>query len=381
MKNFIKALYADLLDRVNYVITELRSNKFHADIQDRFINDTVAEFEEIKKDLEHAFKTGVLEHELITRNNIFRFNRLHREYKGIHSYRYLALRNYKDPEIFLFRIISQIYREHRISAIPPIVCTISNQDDYYWAVPDFEIIALPAGEEKSLLNLPDLYHEIGHLLDAMFKGKSSEKTGKIIDRHFAGEIVRLIDDGFPTQADTVKETRRQWSEGWLEEFTCDLVGTYMTGAAYAWTNLKLLTIGHGSTQIYEYLDTHPADEARMRIIILMLEKLGLVKEKNAVESAWALFLKDTHPYKPSDYDLLFPQQLLKEMVHEFYEFYQNADLVSYPELQHAGDNSIAGMLNKAWMVAQSDPMDYFSFETTAIKSLRRAFGVDGQSGT
>lgn len=376
MRNFIKALYADLLDRVNYVIAELRGGGFHSDIQDRFIDDTVAEFEEIKKDLESAFKTGVLEHGLITRNNIFRFNRLQREYKGIHSYRYLALRNYRDPEIFLFRVITQIYKEHRISAIPPIVCTISNQDDYYWAVPDFEIIALPAGEEKSLLNLPDLYHEIGHLLDAMFKGKSSEKSGKLIDRHIATEIVRLIDDGFTSQAETIQEIRRHWGEGWLEEFTCDLVGTYMTGVAYAWTNLKLLTIGHGSTRIYEYSDTHPADEARMRIIILMLQKLGLVSEKIAVEKAWAVFLKDTHFYKPSDYDLLFPQALLQTMADEFYDFYQNADLVSYPELKERSDDSIAGILNQAWTVAQANPMDYFTFETSAVSILRKKYGMD-----
>lgn len=35
---------------------------------------------------------------------------------------------------------------------------------HYWVHPQYEIIAVPTGEEKSLLNLPDLYHETGHLI-------------------------------------------------------------------------------------------------------------------------------------------------------------------------------------------------------------------------
>ena len=165
--------------------------------------------------------------------------------------------------------------------MPPIVSTISNHDYYYWAVPYFEIIALPSGEEHSLLNLPDMYHEIGHLLHSMFGGKSCELSAIAIDKYFAKEVVRVIDDGTAAHfQETLELAKYLWQSSWLEEFTCDLVGTYMTGAAYAWTNLKLLSTGHGSTKIFEYSQSHPADEARMRIIILMLEKLGLTDDKN-----------------------------------------------------------------------------------------------------
>ncbi len=94
---------------------------------------------------------------------------------------------------------------------------------------------MPSGEEHSLLNLPDMYHEIGHLLHSMFGGISCETSGIIIDKHFAKEIVRVQDDGTAAQLfkEKLEEAKYLWEASWLEEFTCDLVGTYMTGASYA----------------------------------------------------------------------------------------------------------------------------------------------------
>lgn len=377
MNNFIKALYADLLHRIDVVVTDINGSTHHPDIKDRFIADTLIQFLRIRNVLQNAFDTGVLEDAIFAGNNLYRFNRAHREFKAIHSYRYLAIKNYRDPEIFFYRVITQIYSEHRISALPPIVSTISNHDYYYWAVPYFEIIALPSGEEHSLLNLPDLYHEIGHLLHSMFGGKSCEVSGVLIDKHFAKEIVRVQDEGTAAHFQGLLETARYyWNASWLEEFSSDLVGTYMTGAAYAWTNLKLLSVGHGSTKIFEYSESHPADEARMRLIILMLDKLGLKEEKEKVESAWKVFLKDTAIFKPNGYSLMFPQNLLQKIVDEFYVFYQNADLASYPELINSGSNSISQLLNDAWNSAQNNPTGYFDYETNSIANLKFLYGLN-----
>jgi hypothetical protein len=376
MNNFIKALYADLLHRIDVVVSDIKGMEHHQDIKDRFIDDTLNQFALIRNELQTALDTGVLELDIFSGNNLYRFNRVHREFKAIHSYRYLAVKNYKDPEIFFYQVISQIYSEHRISALPPIVSTISNHDYYYWAVPYFEIIALPSGEEHSLLNLPDMYHEIGHLLHSMFGGKSCEISAIVVEKHFAKEIVRVIDDGTAIHFQKPLELAKYlWQASWLEEFSCDLVGTYMTGASYAWTNLKLLSTGHGSTKIFEYSQSHPADEARMRIVILMLEKLGLTEDKNRVEVAWKVFLKDTEVFKPTDYALLYPQKLLQHIVDEFFTFYQNADLASHPELLHKGVNSISCLLNNAWNTAQTNPSEYFSYEIDSINNLRNEYGL------
>ncbi|SMC54033.1 hypothetical protein [Pedobacter nyackensis] len=376
MRNFIKALYADLLHRIDVVVADINSIQHHDDIKDRFITDTLKQFADIRDVLQDAFDTGVLEYDEFTGNNLYLFNKANREFNAIHSYRYLAIKNYKKPEIFFFRLITQIYNEHRINALPPIVSTISNHDYYYWAVPYFEIIALPSGEENSLLNLPDMYHEIGHLMHSMFRGGSSEQSAKIIDKYFASEIVRVEDEGLGEHfKGPLEDARHLWAASWLEEFSCDLVGTYMTGGAYAWTNLKLLSTGHGSSKIFESSESHPADEARMEIILMMLEKLGLDAEKAKVERSWKSFLKDTEVFRPSIHKMIFPKKLLQQIVDEFFEFYQNADLASYTELSALGQGSISEILNEAWATAQADPLQYFAYETGKILDIRDSFGL------
>lgn len=60
---------------------------------------------------------------------------------------------------------------------------------------------------------------------------------------------------------------------------------------------------------------------------------------------------------------------------EFFLFYQNADLVSYSELVDKGANSISQLLNDAWLNAQTNPGDYFTYETSAITSLKGNYGL------
>ncbi|MEN9522938.1 MAG: hypothetical protein RL065_1315, partial [Bacteroidota bacterium] len=61
MNNFIKALYADLLHRIDVVVADIKSLSHHADIKDRFIDDTLNQFSAIRNELQSAFDTGVLE--------------------------------------------------------------------------------------------------------------------------------------------------------------------------------------------------------------------------------------------------------------------------------------------------------------------------------
>jgi len=373
MNNFIKALYADLIHRIDLVVDDLKSTAHHDDIRERFVGATLILFLNIRTELENALYTDVLEVEMLRKNNLSKYNKLHREFKEIHSYRYLAIKNYREAEVFFHRLIESVYAEHRINMmLPPIVSTISNHDYYYWAVPYYEIIALPAGEEHCLLNLPDMYHEIGHLLQDVFKKRSCERTQKMADAYFDREIAAAQTDELSV---FLTRARYLWRKSWLEEFSCDLVGTYMTGAAYAWTNLKLIATHHGSPRIFEDSNSHPADEARMRIIIFMLEKMGLHDEKMEVEATWDAFLRDSVSFIPDEYPVIFPPDLLSHLVDEFYEFYQNADLVAYTDLPDLERPAVSRLLNDAWQYAQNDPAGYLAYEMGAIKGLREQFGL------
>lgn len=376
MISFVKALYADLSQRIELMVADLRSGNHHADIEKRFVDATIKMLVQLQSDLVNDFNSGILDLELALPNNLLKYNKSHRAYKAIHSYRYLALKNYGDPEFYLFRLISRIYDEHRLKAVPPIVSTISNQDDYYWAHPYFETIALPADEEKSLLNLPDLSHEIGHLLYDQFLGKCVETSRVSIEAHFDAELVRVFNEGLGDELkNLLSDAQEEWDNAWIVEFACDLIGAYMTGGAYAWTNLKIVSTGHGSAKIYQYYDSHPADEARMRIIIMILEKLDLHQDAGEVQAAWDVFLQDTEHFKPNNYDLVFPDGLLQMLVDEVYQFFHNADLASYPELKRRTPKAICEILNDAWQHAKDNPGAYQQFEQDRILELKASFGM------
>ena len=107
----------------------------------------------------------------------------------------------------------------------------------------------------------------------------------------------------------------------------------------------------------------------------MLEKLGLNDDKEQVEKSWKAFLIDTEIFKPKAYSLLYPDKILKGIVDEFHEFYQNADLASHAELSGQQDPSLSEILNTAWNYAQAAPLDYYKHETDVIKKLKAGFGL------
>ncbi len=377
MKDFVKALYADLLHRIDLVIEEINRMEHHEDYRTRFIESTLEKIREIRQPIQEALEIGTLEFDTFAGNYLFQYNRLNREFNAYHTYRFLAIKNYGKAEVFFYRLITKIYKEHRITALPPIVSTISNHDYYYWAVPMLEIIAIPSGEENSLLNLSDMYHEIGHLLYSMYEGRSCELSGTEVEKHFKKEIASLHDKKqFVHFGAAVERAKYLWQVSWLEEFSCDLAGTYMTGAAYAWTNLKLIAADHGSSKIYEYSDTHPASEARMRIIIHMLEKLGLTEEKRHIEETWQTFLQSAEMFKPSVYKLIFPDKILKLIINEFVEFYDNADLAPCTELKGAQNRAVSEILSEAWIKAQQEPLQFYQYENNIIGELHNHFGLE-----
>ena len=69
---------------------------------------------------------------------------------------------FADDDIRLCRLCDRIWKEIGLSDDDPVVVAASNQ--YFCTIPAFGVIFTPASEGGSLLNLPDLYHEMAHHL-------------------------------------------------------------------------------------------------------------------------------------------------------------------------------------------------------------------------
>lgn len=154
------------------------------------------------------------------------------------------------------------------SPITPLVTTFSSQ--YFWTLVGFNLVCVPTGEAFSLLSLPDLCHELGHIL--LFENEPLFLDG------FAYELTSYI----RVEKQRVDWSQRppdyiqlydllfaQWYDAWVREFVSDMVATYLVGPAFGWQHVRLAT-SSGRSPFKPALGAvaeHPADDSRLRGVV------------------------------------------------------------------------------------------------------------------
>jgi hypothetical protein len=244
-------------------------------------------------------------------------------------------------------------------------------------------------ESDFLLHLPDLYHEIGHA--ALANSKSEVRLEKLYQSY--QEVIKQITDHYDAliiskkRALGPKELPRlisfihsQWKGYWVSEFFADLFGLYTLGPAYAWSHIHL-TIKK-LNNVYEFLKffprTHPADEARMRILKHGLKQLGFDKE---VEEIWALWAEvpEYKNFEPvSEYQYAYPDDLLRDIASTVYDGVaaSNFSCATPDCLKDLKNDSITKILNEAWKSFWKNPEGFRGWEESKIRFLKKQFQVN-----
>jgi hypothetical protein len=368
---FIKGLYVDLDCRVRRMISLLKRKQYHADIQKDFVPKTIEYLEDLQGLLQAKIGGVDLEIDILANNNLYEFNEFNEFFQTIELYRFEVISNYGDPEIYFNRKVARIYDEIRHLSIPPLITTISNSENYYWAHPVFEIIALPFGEENNLLNLPDLYHEIGHLICKQYPDIVDAKFKPLLQTYFAQEIDRSYDE--KTHEHYVpffKSKLKRWEEYWIEEFTCDMIATYLCGPAFAWANMKMSALSNGANAIYTDNPSHPSDESRMRAVFMMLNKTGFAHGCQEISDSWEMFLTHTNNPKHPDYKYIFPDELLSALTEIVFDYCKGIDLATYQEQTSDGKNPISKTVNDAWNELHQNPAEFENLQQAMIAGIK-----------
>lgn len=354
------------------MLEELQSPKISKEIDADFLSRTIQMLTDLTVEIEDLIDSGDLEIEALASNNIIRYNTFHEHLLNIELFRYLVIVNYGRPEEYFKKKIDRIYKEINCLQKQPIITTISNSENYYWALPTYDIIAVPAGEEKNLLNLPDLFHEMGHLIYNQFETYLKGDIEKTIEKFYTSEAQRVLLEQRP--ADLIgfyREKHSRWLSSWIMEFTCDFIATYLVGPAYAWTNLKLTTLSSGKNRIYHDSISHPSDEARMRAVFYMLRKLGHVDEVAKIEGSWQTFLRTTSNPIQSNYAYIFPQPIIEELANSVFDGCKSIDLRVYSEQVEIYGNPISKMLNDAWDTLLNSPQQFKEWEKAQIEEIEK----------
>ncbi len=377
MINFVKGQLINIRNSIDKVNSELASLSMESAIASDFKAKTVISLQELAARIDKIIGSGILEDEAFTRNSIIKFNSMSNAFIEIELFRYLAIRRYDSKADGYFeKVIVKIYDEIQCLQSVPFLSTISNSDTYYWAYPTYNMIALPQGEEKNLLNLSDLYHEISHLIFQQSRDFLIEKFLPYMENYCKMEKQRLIDDGNESFSEEIDNSVICWNSSWAEEFTCDLIGTFLVGPAYAWTNLKISTVSSSYDAVYSNDDMyreHPPDEARMRAVFKMLEFSGFATELRDIHEVWSKFLTVTQNTKPGAYDFIFPDSIIESLAQNVYDGCINIGLRPYSEQMLLPGKFVSKVINESWVRINQDPNSFNTWETNELAALYHLF--------
>lgn len=382
MVKFLPGIFADLNNQVLKMLEALESLKFEeADVR-AFQSKAKDQLFILHERIQNMLDGGDLEIEELISHNLLAYTPLFETYQSIEQFRFQPLYRYGQAERYFNALTKRIYKEIRCSLSCPLIATISNSDDYFWAFPYHGVIAVPLGEEKNLLNLPDLYHEIAHFIYWLYWKEFYNRFSKALDKHFQSEIDKAeLEQTAPKKlVPFLKDVWQKWKEYWIEEFTCDLIGTFLTGTAYAWTNLKLTSLSGGRNQIYEWSSTHPADESRMRIIFMMLSYVHSSDAIAEVKETWEDFQNSVpspkHDYY-SYYSKVYPEHLLLELTQIVYDVSNAIGLCPYSQQIKDSERPISKILNEAWEKNRNEPDEFTFWEAQTIREIGSQLGIGG----
>jgi hypothetical protein len=352
------------------MLSDLNAPSISKEIDRSFLTETVRLLEELRSEIHTLAGSSELEVDALMNYNTIRYTIFQERIVVIELFRYLVIVNYGKPEEYFKKKIARIYNEINCMQKQPIVTTISNSENYYWALPGHNIIAVPTGEHRNLLNLPDLYHEIGHLIYNQYESYLKGSINNDINKYYLNEIQRVTDENRdPRLIPFFKDKNARWLSTWVMEFTCDFIATYLVGPAYGWTNLKLTTVSGGKDRVYADSLSHPSDESRMRGIFFMLRLMEHNAELTRIEKCWNEFLGAMSNTKPANYEQVLPQTIIEQLAKNVFAGCQKIDLRIYGDQVKKFGNPISKILNDTWQVLLDDHTGFDKWEEEQITMI------------
>lgn len=371
METLLTGLLMELKERCLAIQRILEARKSNSQIRD-YIEEIYAGADQILTEIEALLRDPDLGNARLLPNQFFAFSRLAEKLSGIEWHPLSAITRYDDTDTYMGCLCALLARQINYPIACPLVSGFSG--NYYGAIPPYRLIRVPATEHLFLLGLPDMCHEMGHIVFYNYKGDFLGRFLSTITSYIRDEKARRISEGAsPRYQELYDRLEADWKDRWTTEFTCDMIATFMVGPAFGHTHLRLCCSldpdifrpGFGESS------THPSGEARLRAITAMLRVMGLNNDAKLIQDQWARYLVVDGGRKPMEYDLCYPDMLVDSLTREVHNGCMKVGLVSYKD-QKASDNdlNLPLLLNEAWTVLLSDTRNYANWEAEQIKRLK-----------
>jgi hypothetical protein len=253
----------------------------------------------------------------------------------------------------------------------PLVGTFSS--DYYWTLPARAVICCPVGEERRLLGIADLCHELGH---TVIDQDRTALMGDFMTVLFA-YVRRSIINPPPTLRrpahEFFEDVLDSWRQ-WFHEFACDLVAVYLVGPAFCWQHLRLAAMNERAKSLFEPLvgEIHPADDARFNVAAAGLRQIGFEADAATLASHWHGLTTALAQQPRPEYEHVYPDELVEAIAERVTAGCRALGLRAYDPTANP-DADVAVLTNRAWVELRAHPRDYEEWEREALDSARAAW--------
>lgn len=330
-----------------------------------------------RAELQTLAREAIANGKLQTPRRLREFKRAIEQLNAIESVGAFALSRAGPEDDFLNELITAICREIRYPLVVPTVSQMSQE--YFHIYPEFNLLCLPLIEGRFLLHLPDIYHELCHPLHRP-QNLDLPKLEPYHDAYKQSLFAALeYFDKESVEADRLRKPEARfrqiqlwctcWIKYWMEELFCDLFGVLTSGPAYAWAHYHLC-IERGGDPFetpHALAVSHPADDARMKVILKALSAMGFPSDCALVEGAWKDFLATTTACATPEYSQCYSDAVTSQIVGAA------KDAVEGIGIRIAAPGAMPpaiGVLNDAWRHFWLDPRQYPAWEKKSLDGLR-----------
>lgn len=280
---------------------------------------------------------------------------------------------YADEDRLPLVFIDWLHGAHPVTRWKPFA--VADGGFAVYPTPECPIVyLLPVTRRMTLLLLPFLIHEFGHLLYACHKDELDDLVGEYqqrVAKVLAPTTVR--DRGRSTTDEGFQRTVAEAWYTWTQEVYCDAVGLTIGGEGY----LKAFSHYFRFRSAQEYylprrdqlLRRHPVTRIRTTMLVDRAKQLGFNEAASDVAETWdmtARALAIREDYEGTWGDELFAP--LRKTIDDMLEESSPVSCLALPE-----DAPVA-IINEAWKRFEKNEPQFAEWEKAAIDSYLAAIG-------
>lgn len=385
---FLYGLLHDLLQRSGVLLNRLAAIPEDADISHHL--DMAKDFAEtVRRETAALLTDPGLGHATLIADQLRALQNLEFDIRLVEERLLLFLERFGSHDRRLTRFCRRLMQQVNWPLVDPLsdplfaeTLVVAASTEYYWTQLEFGLICVSPTEGSTLLGLPDLCHELGHILLTHHKHALTGDFEKRVFAHFYFEGRRIESNRLPSEdPELITLLVDQWSDSWLIEFVSDMVATFLAGPAFGWQHIRLCS-GRGQEAYHPALGevaTHPADEARLRGVIAVLNEMGAPEEGSRLQALWDDYLRVTREARPAEYDRCYPERLLQVLAKEVIVGCRFLRLRGFDDHAGAAD-SVITLLQEAWKRFLTESETYGTWERPTLEALWLDLGMPPDAG-